>query len=162
MLIPLCDLCALCGQFLFVCGSVALPCTPSTSRSFARICCGLMLALTLALSHRMGEGMAIVRHRLKVRFPTNAVARFSPRRRIVLSLPCPPQARRRRMEEKGRGEVEPLLRAPSPLSFCARLRLAAPCLLRLFAANQLKFLSMNHLHAKLGLSPATPIVPNCA
>jgi hypothetical protein len=39
-------------------------------------CLGLMLALTLALSHRMGEGMALVRQRLRVGCPASAVAGF--------------------------------------------------------------------------------------
>jgi hypothetical protein len=51
-----------------------------------RFYCGLMRTLTLALSHPMGEGMAIVRHRLTVGCPANAVAGFSVRRRMTLPL----------------------------------------------------------------------------
>ena len=45
-----------------------------------------MRPLTLALSHPMGEGMAIVRHPLTVCCPANAVAGYSVRRRMILSL----------------------------------------------------------------------------
>jgi hypothetical protein len=57
----------------------------------------LTMALTLTLSHRMGEGMAIARHRLAGGCPASAVAGFSVRRRMVLPL----------LGGEGRGEVEP-------------------------------------------------------
>jgi len=57
----------------------------------------LMMTLTLALSHRMGEGMGIGSLGLADGCPAGAVAGFSVRRRMVLPL----------LQGEGRGEVEP-------------------------------------------------------
>jgi len=59
----------------------------------------LTMTLTLALSHRMGEGMGVARHRLADGCPASAVAGFLVRRRMVLPL----------LQGEGRGEVEPLI-----------------------------------------------------
>jgi hypothetical protein len=48
--------------------------------------CGLMRTLTLTLSHRMGEGIAIGSNGLMVGCQTNAVTGFSSRWRIILPL----------------------------------------------------------------------------
>jgi len=79
-----------------------------------------MRTLTLALSHLMGEGMAMVRHRLTVVCPANSVAGFSVRRQMEERDSPSPVGRRERAHAKRRVRVQ----ARSSHCFAPSIRLS--------------------------------------